>query len=164
MEEGLNDSVFDRIHRILDGTEDLKPKVNKIGVKRVDRENRRHETIHNSINYLEQARRFLKGAEEHDSALAYRLADDSLDDLQQNLQMLATPYPDRVQMVRELIPKIWDQKRRVYEKVSEDVDGIAYREYNKVLLDTRDKDALKPVKDKTIDFEETKTYRPTYWD
>lgn len=164
MTEDFNDAVFDRIHRILDGTEELQPQVNKIGVNRVDRKNRRHETIHNSINYLEQARRLLKGAAQYDSKIAYELADDSLDDLQQNLQLLCTPYPEQVSKIREAIPKLWQQKRKVYETVTEDVEGIPYREYNKVLIDIRDVDSLKPIKDKTIDFEATKTYRPTYWD
>lgn len=163
MTDKFNHRPFDRIHRILSRTEDKEPLVNKIGVKRVDRENRRHETIHNSINYIEQARKFLRGAEAHDSEIAYELGDDSLDDLQQNMQILVTPYPDEVSEIRKQIPMIWDEKRRIKDNLTEDPRGIAQREYNQVLLDLRSDDVTEVDEDSSIRFKDTRSYRPTYW-
>ena len=164
MSEDFNHIPFDKIHRILSRTEHKEPIVNKIGVKRVDRKNRRHETINDSINYIEQARKFLRGAEIHDSEHAYKLADDSLDDLQQNLQILVSPYPEEVNEIRELIPILWEEKRRIYDDITEDPEGIADREYNQILLDLRSDDLTEMNKEKSISFEDTPTYRPTYWD
>lgn len=163
MTEKFNDDPFDRIHCILDRTEDTEPEVNKIGINRVDRDNRRHETIHNSINYIEQARRFLKGAEAHDSRRAYQMGDDSLDDLQQNLQILVVPYPDQVSEIRDHIPELWEEKRRVYDNLSVDPDGIAERDYNQVLLDLRSDDVLKLTEEEPSPMFESPNYRPTYW-
>jgi len=164
MSEEFNNVPFDRIHHILDRTQHKEPLVNKIGVTRVDRENRRHETIHDSINYLEQARKMLRGAEVYDSEHAYRLADDSLDDLQQNLQILVTPYPDEVAEIRGLIPALWDEKRRIYNNISEDPEGIADREYNQVLLDLKRDNLTEMDNEKSIIFEDIPDYRPTYWE
>lgn len=163
MPENFNHIPFDRIHRILTRTEDKEPLVNKIGVKRVDRKNRRHETIHESINYIEQARKLLKGAEVHDSEHAYKFAEESIDDLQQNLQMLETPYPEQVDKIRDLIPALWKEKRPINNNLTEDPEGIADREYNQVLLDLLTDDLTEMKNDKSISFEDTPEYRPTYW-
>jgi len=141
MTQEFKEKPFNRIYNILEGLEALGPQ-KETGLERLDEEESRCKTIRDSMNYVEQARRFLKGAKIYGSGEAYQLADDSIDDLQQNLQILTAAYPEKLKDVTEYIPRIWEEKRKVYDSISIDPEGIKDREYNKVLLDIRNQGVL----------------------
>jgi len=133
--QDFNDKPFKEIYRILESLKHVDPAVQNTGLDKIDDRFMRNQTIHESMNYVEQARRFLKGAQHHDSGEAYQMGDDSIDDLQQKLQLLTYAYPEPVREARDQIPGIWMEKRKVYDSLSEDPDNIVDREYNQVLLD-----------------------------
>lgn len=160
MTEEFNDEPFDRVHEILDSIEYLEPEVKDLGVERVDDDERRRETVHNAINYVEQARRFLKGAEHHNSGEAYKMGDDSIDDLQQNLQILAIVYPEPIREVKAEISEIWKEKRRVYDSLTIEPERIVDREYNQILLELRDEGLLESSQENHSVVVDKPHYRP----
>ena len=163
MSEEFKDKPFNKIYRILESIDEKDPETSDTGLERIDDLEKRTETIHNAMNYVEQAKRFLKGARVHGSGEAYQLADDSIDDLQQNLQILSFAYPEPVEKLRPLIPEIWDEKRKVYDSLSIDPEGIVEREYNQVLLNIRHQGILESTREETSVVVENPHYRPEYW-
>ncbi|MFB6116386.1 MAG: hypothetical protein ABEK10_02630 [Candidatus Nanosalina sp.] len=163
MLEDFNDEPFNRIYRMLESIEESEPLKTDTGIERIDDKERRMETIHNAMNYVEQAKRFLKGAKLHGSGEAYRMADDSIDDLQQNLQILSFAYPEPVEEVKPMIPEIWNEKRKVYDSLSIDPEKIVDREYNQVLINIRHQGILESSKEDTSVVVDDPHYRDEYW-
>ena len=163
MIEDFNDEPFNRIYKILDNIDEKEPCTSDKGLERIDDLDKRTETIHNAMNYVEQAKRFLRGAYVHGSGEAYELADDSIDDLQQNLQILSFPYPEPFEELRDLIPEVWDEKRKVYDSLTIDPERIVDRDYNKVLLDIRNQGILESNRDDASVIVDNPHYRPRHW-
>lgn len=163
MHQDFNDKPFEKIYSTLEGLKQVEPEVTNTGIDKIDDRFLRVDTIHEAMNYVEQARRFLKGAQYHDSGEAYQMADDSIDDLQQKLQILTYAYPEPVGEARDQIPDIWTEKRKVYDELTVDPDGIVDREYNQVLLDIAHQGMLKSTQENKNILVDNPHYRPTYW-
>lgn len=135
MSQKFNEEPFRRVGHLLDCIDSETSLDREFGIDRLDNDDQRIGTVDNTRNYLEQARRFLKGSEIYDSEKAYQLGEQSIDDMQQNLQILFHAYPEETAEAKKLIPRIWAEKKKVRDSLSSNPDPILDTEYRSVLMD-----------------------------
>jgi hypothetical protein len=156
----FNNRPFDVINQVLDEIMYKQPTVKDLDHEKINKPKQRWDKINETINYLEQGRRFLKGAEAHESGEAYVMADDSLDDFYQNLQLLKAAYPNHIQTIEQHQEEIRNEKQRIYTQLNIDTDDIVNREYNQILQDL-DKGVIESAKKgKTTILAENPYHRP----
>lgn len=71
-------------------------------------------------------------------------------------------YPEAISEARETVSELWEEKRKVYDSLSEEQEGIVEREYNNVLLDLRDKGLVESGREDFFMIVDNPYYRPKY--